>query len=77
MQHLRLSSLLNDFMHCYRRVDADIMKLYISDMDHGRKLICSSYVLEHVGMLILSSFFLIACVNTIYKYCCDWIICDL
>ena len=35
---------MNDFMHCYRRVDADIMKLCISDMDHGRKLICSSYV---------------------------------
>ena len=35
---------LNDFIHCYRLVNADIMKLYISAMDHARKLIFGSYV---------------------------------
>ena len=31
-------------MHCYRRVNADTIKIYISGKDHARKLVFSSYV---------------------------------
>ena len=35
----------NDLMNCYRRFNADFMKLYISALGHARKLKLSSCVL--------------------------------
>ena len=39
-----MSSRLNDLTNCNRRLNVDIMMLYISDRDHARKLKFSSYV---------------------------------
>ena len=52
----QLSSRLNDLMHCYRCVNADIIRLYISAMDQARKLIFSSYVYLPSLMLMLILF---------------------
>ena len=38
--------------------------------EHG----CYISALEHIRMLILSSYILLACINTIYKYGHAWVI---
>ena len=38
--------------------------------EHG----CYISALEHIRMLILSSYILLACINTIYKYGHTWVI---
>ena len=37
VQYFLISSSLNDRMNCYRRFNFDIIKLYISALDHTRK----------------------------------------
>ena len=44
VQHLWKSSRLNNLMNRWRRFNVDIMKLYISALDHARKLKFSNYV---------------------------------
>ena len=39
-----MSSCLNDLLNCQRHFNVNIMMLYISGMDHARKLKFSSYV---------------------------------
>ena len=44
VQHLGMSSRLNDLMNCKRHFNVDIMNLYISALDRARKLKFSHYV---------------------------------
>ena len=44
IQDLLISSRLNDLTNCKRHFNVGIMMLYISAMDHARKLKFSSYV---------------------------------
>ena len=44
VQHLWISSCLNDHMNCYRGFNVDIIKHYISLLDHARKLKFRYYI---------------------------------
>ena len=71
---LRLST------YVHRFIDKMIQYIYSSMIlcsvdeviifEHG----CYISALEHIRMLILSSYILLACINTIYKYGHAWVI---
>ena len=62
---LFISSRLTDFTNCLRCFNVDIMMLYISAMDHARKLKFSS----HVHLPSINKMFQYTCSFTLDWFC--------